>query len=106
MAWWQALQIGAAQDWTGSGPPTTNGSRYLMCLRSDPLRYVIERLALPGKFTLLLQYWCKISGRSSCYIENNGSMQWLEVPPGVSKCTQTKLIQIKVLAIEQSVNVP
>ncbi|CAM6040437.1 unnamed protein product [Sphagnum compactum] len=43
----QALQIGAAQDWTGSGS-SSSGSRYMMCLRSDSLRYVIERLALPG----------------------------------------------------------
>jgi hypothetical protein len=42
----QALQIGAAQDWTGSG--SSSSSRYMMCLRSDSLRYVIERLALPG----------------------------------------------------------
>lgn len=42
----QALQMGTAQDWTGHGP--LNGSRYHMCLRSDNLRYVIERLALPG----------------------------------------------------------
>lgn len=42
----QALQIGAAQDWTGPGP--LSGNRYHMCIRSDSLRYVIERLALPG----------------------------------------------------------
>ncbi|KAH9568296.1 hypothetical protein CY35_03G070200 [Sphagnum magellanicum] len=42
----QALQIGAAQDCTGSG--SSSSSRYMMCLRSDSLRYVIERLALPG----------------------------------------------------------
>ena len=38
--------MGTVQDWQGPGP--INGSRYLMCLRSDSLRYVIERLALPG----------------------------------------------------------
>jgi len=43
----QALQIGAAQDWTGAGPMCT-GSRYLMCLRSESLRSVVEKLALPG----------------------------------------------------------
>jgi len=42
----QALQMGTAQDWQGPGP--FNGSRYFMCLRSDTLRFVIERLALPG----------------------------------------------------------
>jgi phosphopentomutase len=49
----QALQIGAAQDWTGSGS-SSSGSRYMMCLRSDSLRYVIERLALPGTFSTYL----------------------------------------------------
>jgi hypothetical protein len=49
--------MGTAQDWQGPGP--INGSRYLMCLRSDSLRYVIERLALPGMLLIKTNLKCE-----------------------------------------------
>lgn len=47
----QALQLG--QD-ANSPYGIFNGQRCQMCLRSDPLQKVIERLANPGKFCSLV----------------------------------------------------